>query len=93
MLTFAAAEDVDGVERAEEMADEDLTTDAAVDETVDAAMDERIGAAVDDDDLEELTGTTLDMADDAAPLHKLPVIMGTSAEPPFFATCTPSVAL
>ena len=89
MLTFAAEEDVDGMEREEELTAEDLNTDAAVDE----AMDERMGAAVDDDDLEEATGTTLVIADDVAPLHKLPIMMGTSAKPPFFSTCTPNVAL
>ena len=89
MLTFAAEEEPDGMEREEEMTAEDLTTDAAVDE----ATDERIGVDVDDDDLEEVTGTTLDVTDDTALLHKLPVMMGTSAEPPFFSTCTPNVAL
>lgn len=77
-----------------------------LDDAIDDGAEEERGADEEDagneDERAELLGTeldsarletTLDCADEATPLHKLPFSVGNSALPPFFSTWNPKVAL
>lgn len=97
MLVVAGADELEtGVLDLDDAIDDGAEEDRGVDEDVAGSDEDRIELLEDqmvddkllDATLEEiaLLAITLDRADEATPLHKLPFSVGNSALPPFFST-------